>query len=416
MLTYAFSIFVRGYLALSGFLVFFVTASLYGAEGRGIIGFGNSIFAALAIFMSLNLGRVFLASLLNENLNKKDLLFYCLSLNILVSGGTAVLGTLYWWLAPSARAILSGNQIIAFSLTSFFYIWSHNGHVFFSSHHRTRVQDLIIFITRTAILTLLGLLVYFKSSQISIFIWSYSLILTFGTFTEIFVVKQLTDTKIVFKAHFQNYLEVIKRVVWPHLDYVLFNIFPPILMVISASYLSIEDLGRVNFAIQLTNLLFLFSTTAHIRVNAYVASGGVRSRIHNFWKLLGATFLATLVGAALLTILAHFLPQYRTFSSFEGVSELFVIATLTLPGFILFQFFSPIWIETNQLRKTVRMQGANFVLCMLVSPWILTEYGSKGFMALYALFYLNNIPMHLWLYFTSFRSTLGGEESEPRPA
>lgn len=402
MLTYSFSIFVRGYVALSGLLVFFVTASLFGAEGRGVIGYGISIFAALAMFLSLNLGRVYLSSLIDENENKDRLLFHCLILNLIASLLTMLAGIGYWMISETAQSVLSRDQIMGFSLMSFFYVWSHNGHIFYSSFLKTKVQDFLVFVTRTLILAFLGILVFFHSADITLFIWEYSLILFTGTLVEMLVIKQVTKSKINREGNFYPYFKVIRSVLWPHMDYILFHIFPLLLMVMSASHLALDDVGRVNFATQMINLIFLFSTTANMRVNAYVAHGGIQDKFIKFWQLLAVTTLASFLTAGALYVATHFLPQIHVFSSFAGTSELFLISLFSVPGFILFQFFNPIWIETHKLKMTVSLQLINFMVCLSLSPYALNLFGAKGFLGVFSLFYLNNIPIHLWLYWRVF--------------
>ncbi|NCN95355.1 MAG: hypothetical protein GW917_01385, partial [Bdellovibrionales bacterium] len=246
------------------------------------------------------------------------------------------------------------------------------------------------------------LIFFFRSLDISFFIWTYSSILLLGTLLEMYVIKHITQTKVDLGGGIGNYLRVMKDVFWPHLDYILFNVFPLLLMVLSASHLRIEEMGRVNFSIQMINLIFLFSTTAHMRVNAYVANGGIQGKFDKFWKLLAITSMASMVGSALVYGATHFLPQIELFSSFLGVSQLFLISLIALPGFILFQFFNPIWIELKKLKTTVSLQLLNFAVCISLSPFILDQFGPKGFLWIFSLFYFNNIPIHLWLYWRSF--------------
>ena len=71
---YLFSLFVRLFVALSGFAVFIVTSRLFGAEGRGIIGLGTSLVSVFALLFSLNLGRVFLSEVKRNETRRFELI------------------------------------------------------------------------------------------------------------------------------------------------------------------------------------------------------------------------------------------------------------------------------------------------------------------------------------------------------
>lgn len=72
MKNYFFTLFVRFFVAFSGLIVFIISSKLFGAEGRGVIGFGTSIVSLFGLLLSFNLGRSFLSQAKsNENLKKK---------------------------------------------------------------------------------------------------------------------------------------------------------------------------------------------------------------------------------------------------------------------------------------------------------------------------------------------------------
>ena len=67
MKLFLFTLFVRFFVAFSGLVVFVISSKLYGAEGRGLIGFGTSIVSLFGLLLSFNLGRSFLCFLLLKN-------------------------------------------------------------------------------------------------------------------------------------------------------------------------------------------------------------------------------------------------------------------------------------------------------------------------------------------------------------
>lgn len=415
MLSYSFSIFVRGFLAFSGFLVFLVTASLFEAEGRGVIGFGTSIFGSIGTFLSFSLGRVYLGEAINSPTKKIDLLSRCLIINFATCVATTTLGILYWLASPAAQSVLSFNQILAFSLTSFFYVWCHNGQHFYSYFVMTKIQDTIIFITRLFLLFFLGILFAIRFENITVFIWGYSILLLVGTLIEILVLKEMTHTKLNFSIKFSDYIDIVNKIFWPHLDYISFNIFPLLLMVLSASYLTIHDMGRVNFASQIINFIFLLSTTANMRVTAYVALGGIRKRMKNFKILFGLTALVSLILSLAVYYLLRHVPKLEMLESFSGVSTLFLISTLSIPGFALFQFLNPIWIEMNKLRTAAKLETGNLIVCLLISPFVLKNYEAIGFMWLFSIFHTNTLVIHLSLYIRYLTRSFSTPRSSETP-
>ncbi len=80
---YFFTLFVRFFVAFSGFVVFVVSSKLFGAEGRGIIGFGTSLDSIVGLLLSFNLGRSFLFETKKKGALKQKLLPNFLAINYL---------------------------------------------------------------------------------------------------------------------------------------------------------------------------------------------------------------------------------------------------------------------------------------------------------------------------------------------
>ena len=284
--SYLYSIIVRFYLAFSGFLVFLITAYMFGADGRGIIGYGTSLFAITGIVLSMNLGRTFLASTKQTEKLKREYVRSFLKFNVLLSFAAAIAGIIYWYYNDSAQKILSLFQVLCFSASSFFYVWSINGNSFFASFLATKKQENIILITRTIIILLLVLIYELHTTSIDLFIAGYSIILAGGSLVEIvwLLVTYGKNKEIEFKAN----EKILKDSLFHHIDFLSFNIYPLILMIVLASYVSKAQVGKFNFALQIINLIFLFSTTANIRLTSYVSDVGLKARKAQYKKLFWA--------------------------------------------------------------------------------------------------------------------------------
>ncbi len=399
MKTYLYSIFVRSFLAFSGFLVFLLTASLYGADGRGVIGFGTSLFAVTGIVFSSNLGRAFLSRTKQNEAKKKNELKSFLKLNLFLSVISAVAGVVYWYFSDTARAMLSLQQVLCFSLTSFFYVWSVNGNSFFASFLATKRQENIILGTRLALLFFLVLLFIEKSSSLVSFVAGYSLILFVGVLIEMyFLGKSFGLTGTPFFLSRQAVTVMLKDSFFHHLDHLFFYLFPLILTVLSAAYLSKADVGRFNFVLQMISLVFLFAMTANIRLTAYVSDVGFRARSTQFKKLFWATFAASAVCVPLIGVGFSIAISYFKLQQFEGVQWLFLTCSISVPGYVIYQFFSPIWVELRREKYAAMAHGLNFVFCLSLAPVIMQRYSLQGLVVLFGLFYCGLIAAQFILY------------------
>lgn len=93
MKLFLFTLFVRFFVAFSGLVVFVISSKLYGAEGRGLIGFGTSIVSLFGLLLSFNLGRSFLfETKSNENLKQKLLPNYLAIHYLLIIAGIFISG------------------------------------------------------------------------------------------------------------------------------------------------------------------------------------------------------------------------------------------------------------------------------------------------------------------------------------
>jgi O-antigen/teichoic acid export membrane protein len=394
--SYLYSILTRFYLAFSGFLVFLLSAALFGANGRGIIGFGTSVFAISSIIFSANLGRSFLALTHQNEKLKKELLSRFLKLNCLLSLGAALVGLTYWYLSSSAREILSPSQALCFSLTSVFYVWSINGNAFFASLMATKKQENIILITRSCLILLLVILFATKEKSIDYFIVLYSSLLFLGSMAEILYLffQCGSDEKVLIKPN----VVIIKESLFHHLDFLSFNIFPLFLTVLLASYVSKSEVGRFNFALQIINLVFLFSTTANIRLITYVSDVGYKARLSQYKKLFWATLAISMFSTLFLSLMLNLVTTYAHFEQFRGVEWLFITCGLSIPGYVIYQSLSPIWIELHKQKQAAKLHSINFVIFLSISPLIISNFKLVGAAWLFALFHCGLVMTQLHLY------------------
>jgi O-antigen/teichoic acid export membrane protein len=400
---YFFSILVRGLLAFSGLMVFLVSAKLFGSEGRGVISYGSSIFASLGLFFSFNFGRTFLAETHKRETLKQDYLLSYLVLNLYAFILTCIIGLLFWGFSESAQNILDFKILVALAITSVYYVWNINGNSIFAAFLKTPLQETVILVTRFVMLSFLIIFLFFDIKDLSHFVLFYASILSCGVLFEvgflIYVVRprfELFSRRELAQTFYKSFL--------PHLDFLAFNSYPLILVVISGWYLGKSEIGRVNFALQVINLIFLLSTTAHIRVSAYVSDVGIEARLSQFKRLLRATFLLSVGAVIVVYFLLKFLTKTTYFGSFEGASQLFLIVSLSVPGYMLYQFFNPIWLEKRLVKRSAFLNTFFLIVTLAISPFFLKQWGETGMACLFSIFHLFLLISQVILYKWYFKS------------
>jgi len=378
---------VRGFIAASGFLVFLVSAKLFGADGRGVISYGTSIFATFGLFFSLNLGRTFVGKTSQNESLKKDFIFTFMLLNIGAIILTSLLGYCFWNFSLSAHEHLSAHMLIPFLATSIFYVWNVNGNLFFASFQRTHEQEIIILITRFALVSFLILFTVIDVKNLFYFICFYSLILSLGSVSEFILLLRIVGRKHHF-PNWKNLKTILQETIWPHLDFLSFNLYPLLLVLIAGKYLETAKIGRINFAIQIINLIFLLSTTANIRVNAYVSNFGFRTKLEQIKKLFWWTFFVSTVASLLALLVLSQLSTTSYLGSFDGVATLFGIAIFSIPGYMAYQFLNPILLEMKRIKESAYINLFNSFIVIILSPFLIEFYNEIGSMVLFALFHI----------------------------
>ena len=389
-------------MAFSGFLVFILTAYLYGAEGRGIIGYGTSLFAIFGSLLSFNLGRGFLAETLQEIEKKRELIGSFLALNFIFGIIASIAGLLYWYFSPTGREMLSQRQVLLFSMTSLFYLWTANGNFFFSSFLKTTLQEIIIFLVRSLLIFFLGVLVLFKNHNLDLFIGWYAATIFIGVLVENIFLLKISHGKLFKKLDWKIFLRIIAKSWIHHIDNLAFGIFPLVLTVICAAYISKADVGRVNFAIQIVNMVFLLAVTANIRLMAYVSDSGFRAKISQYKKLFIFTFLTSILSVIVIYFGLKVSLAYFHFQQFEGVAELFLISSMAVPGFIFYQFLTPVWIELKKEKTLASWHVVNFSVCLSLTPMILKRYHTNGVMIIFGIFYVGVLLIQVGIFLKQF--------------
>lgn len=386
MKKYAFSIFTRGFIAISGFLVFLVSASLFGADGRGIISYGTSLFAFFGLLFSFNFGRSFISeTVMNEDL-KKELLSDHLFLNFISIIITCITALIFWSLSRSAQQILEFKIVLAMIMTSVFYVWSINSNSIFAAFQATHIQERFITIFRVILCLVLLIFYIFKIHDLAIFMLSYSLILSIGAASEIFYL--IKKYELVIKVpKISSILPNVKKSLWPHLDYLAFNLFPIILILITGKFLAKSEIGKINFALQFISVIYLLSTVANIRVSSYVSVVGFRAKQEKIKKLFSLTMLFSIVASLCTYLVLKYIINGQRFASFEGTAELFLVLIIAIPGYVFYQFLNPIFLEFKLIKKSAIFNSIALALCILISYMLVSSGDSKHAVTVYSLFY-----------------------------
>lgn len=394
MKNYFFTLFVRFFVAFSGFFVFVISSKLYGAEGRGVIGFGTSIVSLFGLLLSFNLGRSFLfETKSNENLKHKLLPNYLAIHYLLIIAGIFI-SALFWYFNANARVIIDSKAMMAFLILVPFYVWSVNGSSIYATLNKTTKQDFVIFFQRVILLVVTLLIFKLNIQDIRVFLFIYALVLFLGTVTEMgFLGSPLKGF-----SQIHNIGRYISDSKYVHVDYIAFNLYPLILMVFSGLLLKLTELGKLNFLIQLVNFIFILSIVASIRMKTYVAAKGVIQYIESIKKLLLFTLIVSLI--SIIVIFAFLNTPFFSehFSSFGDVLIYFMIISLAVPGYIAYQFMYPILIEYNQIHLSMKINLLILIILVSLTHPILKLYGLVGGVSLFALFYLLVLLAQLYIY------------------
>lgn len=384
--SYLFTIFSRVFLALSGFLVFLLTSYLYGPEGRGILGYATSIFATLGIALSFNLGRSFVAETVQNDLKKKELLGKFLTLNFILGCIAAAIGLVYLLYSETGKSMLTPTQAYLFAMTSLFFIWSANGNYFFSTFFKTNLQDLSILGVRLFLIITLGIIVVLNDKNFDHFVLIYCVILTAGVLIENLILLHNVKATLIHKPDILALWKIIKKSFFHHVDYLAFHTVPFLLTIISASFLTKGDIGKVNFTFQVLNIVFLFSVTANIKITALVSHSGYKANLKQFKKLVYFTLGISVVSSVCLYLGLEYTIAQGWLTQFEGAQKLFLLSTLSVPGFFIYYILSPIWIELKKQKTTAILHSLNFIVCLLSAYFLIREYQMNGVMYAYGVF------------------------------
>jgi Na+-driven multidrug efflux pump len=286
-------------------------------------------------------------------------------------------------------------------MMSVYYVWNVNGNAFYAAFLSTKSQENIILSARLTLLLFLIVLYFNRSTNLDTFITFYATILFIGPILEILYLFKIKAKSNNSEARLSS---IFKQSLYHHFDFLSFNIFPLFATVLLASFSVKADVGRYNFALQIMSLIFLFAATANIRVTAYVSDVGYKARIKQYKKLFWATMTLSSAAIVVLYFAISFAVNLKHFSQFEGVSTIFLICGLSVPGYIFYQFFSPIWIEFGKQKYSAAVHGINFLLCAAISPFVFSKYGILGAAWMFSVFHFGLLVSQGVLYFRFMRT------------
>lgn len=380
---------------LSGFFVFIVSSKLFGAEGRGIIAYGTAIVSIISLLLSFNLGRTFLFVTKNNTKLKQKLLFSFLALNCIIIFGAMCIISFYWLISSQSQKIIPSPIFYAFLMLTPYYIWSIvNGNNIFSAINLTTMQDVIIGIQRLVLILFMMLLLFLDIDSFSFFIFIYAGILSGGACYEIISLARISKgfTRIINIKHYLFSSKVF------HVDYLAFHLYPSILVIVSGIFLELTQLGRLNFMIQLLNLIFLLAVVASIRIKTYVASKGSLYFISSIKVLL--VFTSTVSIIAVFLIYNALKTSYfgALFPSFDGLSSYFLMLSLAIPGYVTYQFIYPMLLEHNLMSLSMKANLFILIFMSFISYPLVKHNGFEGSIILFILFYFLIFISQLYIY------------------
>jgi O-antigen/teichoic acid export membrane protein len=394
MKLYFFSLFVRFFIGFSGFVVFLITSKLFGSEGRGIIGFGTSLVSIFGFVLSINLGRSFLFETRGNETLKYKILPDFMIINYLLIIIATLFSFMYWAVNKTAQSFLDIESIFAFLMLIPYYLWIVNGSTIYSVLSKTSKQDVIILSVRVILIIALIFIYLFHTKNIKVFLFIYAMILGSGALFEMaFLGKpnfNLLDTK--------NFTRYILNSKFVHVDYLAFNLFPLILMLMAGGVFDLKQLGKLNFVIQLISFVFILAVVASIRIKTYVSSKGTVKYLEAIKKLFLFTLTLSIIFLTLIYTLLKTDFFIMHFSSFGDVSIYFLMVSFAVPGYIAYQFIYPILIEYDQIHLSMKINLLILIILVSITYPVLKLYGLIGGVSLFSLFYLLVLLAQFYLY------------------
>jgi O-antigen/teichoic acid export membrane protein len=394
MNSYLLTLIVRFLVAFSGFVVFFISSKLFGAEGRGIIGYGTSIVSIVGLLLSFNLGRSFFSETKqNENLKQKLLPdFLAINYSLIIVG--IVFTILFWLINSKAKAIIDLSLLVPFLVLIPYYVWSVNGNPIFATLNLTSIQDAIIGIQRLILIVFMFLALILNIDNLTVFLFLYAIVLASGTLFEMIYLG--VSSKGIFQSlRLMRYIKDSKHF---HLDYLGFNLYPLILMIFAGSLLELSQLGNLNFIIQMINFVFILPFVASIRMKNYVAAKGAIQYIESIKKIFLFTFIASVIAIIVIFGFLNTSLFNKYFFSFSEVQSLFLIAAFAVPGYIAYQFIYPVLIEYNLIQVSMKINLLIITFVTSLTYPILKYYGLLGGTILFSLFYLLIFIAQIYFY------------------
>lgn len=393
MYKYLFSLFSRYSIVLSGFIVFVFSSYQFGPEGRGLIAIGGSIISIIGIIFSFNLGRSFISITKQNKILKENLIKSYIKLHVILITLAIIIAFIYMFFSNHVQEEFFQNIVPLFLLGVPFYLWGVNNNDMYAAFDMTFKQEVIICATRTVLIIILALLWILNINQIFIFLLLYYLTLSVGSLVEmLYIYRQgkLGDFSIM-KEYFPLIPKLIK---YAHIDYLAFHLYPFFLVLLSTSFLDLKDIGKLNFAIQITSFIFLLSIVASIRMKSYVSMKGTKNYSKNIITLFVVTSLLSLLALILCIFFIQDFINYF-FSSFGDIRKYLLILLFSIPGHLLYQFNLPVLLEKNQLKKSSVINSINFIFCLFTAFFAIKYYGVNGFCVSFALFYMLQIPFNI---------------------
>lgn len=402
MKKYLFSLFIRFVIALSGLTVFLISLKLFGFAGRGIMAYGMSIFSTFGILLSFNLGRAFLRNIQENHIATINLLNQVLLMNLFFMLVCGVVSILFWLAADSAQSNILIKTFFIYSLIIPYCIWSINGPVIFASIQRTFHQDLVILITRIVLIIFGVLFLYLKIDSLNLFIFIYCLILSGGALLEMLI---LYDFRInFFKILNKNDgLKILRDSIPGHLDFIAFNLYPALLILIAGISLDKDEIGEINYVIQMINLIFIFGFVASLKVKSYTAVVGFRNRLHQIVKLMLFTTAISIVTFLCVDLVISYGALDYFNPDLHKLRKLYLITGIAIFGYIMYQFSYPIILESGLIKQFSKLNWINLVILVCASFILIPKLGQQSVVLFFSIFHVLFIITSIYILRIAFR-------------
>lgn len=374
-----------------GFIVFLITAKIYGSEGRGIVAASNQILTLISTILCFSLGRVLPYLLIGFEqgvpafFKQNFYSFFYACMGLTIPAGVCVL--FLGWFYPAFLGQLEFRYLLISMVSLPYFLWSATSVIVFSTANLIVKQSRIILINRTIYLLIVLTLIYLIKPPIFVYLTIISIINLLQFFSEIKVFfndfKPFRKIDPVFmKKLFSNAIKI-------HPDTVANLAYLSFITVIINKLMSLKDVGNFSFALQIIAIINIIPSI----INQYIISTITEKGVEESWKIQRRYIYITLGFMLFVTFAAiicySFLISFLNLESFAESIPVFKILSLSIIPCAFTTMMNSRWITEGRFKQLSIISITNGLLSFGLSYYLIGRYsllgGAYSYLAAYLL-------------------------------